>query len=416
MPIVRPIYKTMKQIFEALFSKSGSSFRQAALVEFPAPGMWSLVFLSQAPGGDVAGKLPKGEHVSAFMPCTPNPTTGFFFYVLRKDLIVLDITVEEAMTLLISAGMVQPDGDAQKNLTALAATARKAQAALRNREEIKARRLQVSLALRLPAEPRILVVTMRRLGDVLLTTPLVRALRRGLPGSRIDMLVFSGSEGILAGNPDIERVIAFPERARMAESIALFRKIWRRYDIAISTQAGDRPTFLAGLPGVLASACLTGAAAWKSWLLNRPVMVDREVHRVTSLLRLVALGIEGGPMWSCPRRGVAATRSYAVIHAKPMHRVAMDRPGLARAGRRSLNAGSRWWRPADRRRTSGPISMHLEFMSGAGRAHGRPARLGELAALLSSAAVYVGTDTSMSHLAAAAGCPTVTIFGRLRRI
>jgi uncharacterized membrane protein len=129
MPIVRPIYKTMKQIFEALFSKSGSSFRQVALVEFPSPGMWSLVFLSQAPGSDVAGKLPKGEHVSAFMPCTPNPTTGFFFYVLRKDLIVLDITVEEAMTLLISAGMVQPDGDAQKNLAALAATARKAQAA-----------------------------------------------------------------------------------------------------------------------------------------------------------------------------------------------------------------------------------------------------------------------------------------------
>ena len=129
MPIVRPIYKTMKQIFEALFSKSGSSFRQVALVEFPAPGMWSLVFLSQPPGGDLAKRLPEGEHVSAFLPCTPNPTTGFFFYVLRKDLIVLDISVESAMTLLISAGMVQPNGDAQKKLAALATTARAAQAA-----------------------------------------------------------------------------------------------------------------------------------------------------------------------------------------------------------------------------------------------------------------------------------------------
>ena len=73
-------------------------------------------------------KLPEGEHVSAFMPCTPNPTTGFFFYVLRKDLIELDISVENAMTLLISAGMVQPDGDAQKKLAALAANARAAQA------------------------------------------------------------------------------------------------------------------------------------------------------------------------------------------------------------------------------------------------------------------------------------------------
>ncbi|HZP69231.1 MAG TPA: DUF502 domain-containing protein [Pseudolabrys sp.] len=126
MPIVRPIYKTMKQIFETLFSKTGSSFRKVALVEFPAPGMWSLVFLSQPPGGDVANKLPQGEHVSAFMPCTPNPTTGFFFYVKRKDLIELDISVENAMTLLISAGMVQPEGEVQKNLAALAVKAKAA--------------------------------------------------------------------------------------------------------------------------------------------------------------------------------------------------------------------------------------------------------------------------------------------------
>ena len=130
MPIVRPVYRTMKQIFETLCSKTGSSFRQVALVEFPAPGMWSLVFLSQPPSGDVSAKLPEGEHVSAFMPCTPNPTTGFFFYVKRKDLMVLDISVENAMTLLISAGMVQPDSGegAQKSFAALAATARAAPA------------------------------------------------------------------------------------------------------------------------------------------------------------------------------------------------------------------------------------------------------------------------------------------------
>ena len=131
MPIVRPVYKTMKQIFETLFSKSGSSFRKVALVEFPAPGMWSLVFLSQAPTSDVAEQLPQGEHVSVFLPCTPNPTTGFFFYVKRADLIELDISVENAMTTLISAGMVQPDADEQKKLLSLASTAQVAQKARR---------------------------------------------------------------------------------------------------------------------------------------------------------------------------------------------------------------------------------------------------------------------------------------------
>lgn len=123
MPIVRPIYRTMKQIFETLFSNSGSGFRKVALVQFPA-GMWSLVFLSQSPGADLAAKLPGDDYVSAFLPCTPNPTTGFFFYVQRKDIIELDITVESAMTLLMSAGMAQPNGDAQKRLAAIVAQAR----------------------------------------------------------------------------------------------------------------------------------------------------------------------------------------------------------------------------------------------------------------------------------------------------
>src|SRR5262247_2459893 len=127
MPVVRPVYKSLKQIFETLFSKSGSSFRRVALVEFPSPGMWSLVFLSQSASPDIAARLPDTEHVAAFMPCTPNPTTGFFFYVPRRDLIELDIPVEAAAKLLMTAGMIQPDGDPQKKLAALAEAARIAQ-------------------------------------------------------------------------------------------------------------------------------------------------------------------------------------------------------------------------------------------------------------------------------------------------
>ncbi len=134
MPIVRPIYRTAKQIFQTLFSKSESSFRKVGLVEFPSPGMWSLVFLTQSPTEEVAGRLPPTEHVSAFMPCTPNPTTGFFFYVPRSHVVDLDITVEQAMTLLMSAGIVQPGAEpqaqgSQAKLAALAQTARTAQAA-----------------------------------------------------------------------------------------------------------------------------------------------------------------------------------------------------------------------------------------------------------------------------------------------
>jgi uncharacterized membrane protein len=131
MPVVRPIYKSLKQIFETLFAKGGSSFRRVGLVEFPSPGMWSLVFLSNSASPDIAARLPDTEHVAAFMPCTPNPTTGFFFYVPRRDIIDLDITVEAAMTLLMSAGMVQPGGgeQQQKRLAALAETAQLAQTA-----------------------------------------------------------------------------------------------------------------------------------------------------------------------------------------------------------------------------------------------------------------------------------------------
>ncbi|MEZ5787824.1 MAG: DUF502 domain-containing protein [Xanthobacteraceae bacterium] len=133
MPLVRSIYKGLKQVFETLFSESGSSFRRVGLIEFPSPGMWSLVFLSQAPSTNVAERLPAkaGEHLSVFMPCTPNPTTGFFFYVPRERIIELDIPVEAAAKLIMSAGMIQPEavGDQQKKLAALAAAAQVAQAA-----------------------------------------------------------------------------------------------------------------------------------------------------------------------------------------------------------------------------------------------------------------------------------------------
>lgn len=131
LPLVRSVYKGLKQVFETLFSQSGSSFRTVGLVEFPSPGMWSLVFLSQRPSEDITSRLPsREEYVSVFLPCTPNPTTGFFFFVPRSSVIELDIPVEAAAKLIMSAGLIQPgaNGDAAKKLAAITEAARRTRA------------------------------------------------------------------------------------------------------------------------------------------------------------------------------------------------------------------------------------------------------------------------------------------------
>jgi uncharacterized membrane protein len=131
MPVVRAIYRGLKQVFETLFSGKGSSFRKVGLVEFPSPGMWSIVLISQAPSVNIASQLPgQEEHISVFLPCAPNPTTGFFFYVPKSKIIEVDMSTEDAATLIMSAGVVQPGSDPQKrNAAALAGMANAARVA-----------------------------------------------------------------------------------------------------------------------------------------------------------------------------------------------------------------------------------------------------------------------------------------------
>jgi uncharacterized membrane protein len=130
MPIVRAIYRSLKQVFETLFSGKGSSFRRVGLVEFPSPGMWSIVLISQPPSREVSSSLPgKEEHISVFLPCAPNPTTGFFFYVPKSGVIDVDMSAEEAATLIMSAGVVQPGNGKRENVVALAEMANAARAA-----------------------------------------------------------------------------------------------------------------------------------------------------------------------------------------------------------------------------------------------------------------------------------------------
>jgi uncharacterized membrane protein len=111
MPLVRSIYKSLKQIFEAVLNEQSSSFRKVGLLEFPSPGMWVLAFISTDLEGEIAEKLSDaGEPmVSVFIPPTPVPTAGFLLFVPKSKLRVLDMTPEDATKFLISGGIVTPD-------------------------------------------------------------------------------------------------------------------------------------------------------------------------------------------------------------------------------------------------------------------------------------------------------------------
>lgn len=110
MPIVRGLYKSAKQIFETVFSQSGTSFRKVGLVQYPGPGLWSIVFISSPPSGAIAAQLPgDGAFLSVFLPCAPNPTTGFFFYVRRSEVIELNTSVDDAFKIVLSLGLLKED-------------------------------------------------------------------------------------------------------------------------------------------------------------------------------------------------------------------------------------------------------------------------------------------------------------------
>ncbi|GEP03684.1 membrane protein [Methylobacterium oxalidis] len=134
-PVISGLYKGLRQIFETLFSANGTSFRTVGLVEFPVKGTWSVVFLSAPAAADIQGALPQGsetgsgtghEYVGVFLPCAPNPTTGFFFYLPRSEIIEVGISVDDAAKLVMSAGVIQPE-DPQTRLQAMAAGLRAAQ-------------------------------------------------------------------------------------------------------------------------------------------------------------------------------------------------------------------------------------------------------------------------------------------------
>lgn len=271
--------------------------------------------------------------------------------------------------------------------------------------------------IQLPPDARVLVVVMRRLGDVLLTTPLIRSVKRGFPAASIEALVFAGTEGVLSGNPDLTGVATVAERPSLGESLALLRRLGRRYDLALTTQTGDRPTALAVFAGRQSAGPVeaTGLSAGiKRLALSRSYTTDRARHRVVDLLRLgELLGIPASAEIVCPsgnvRPGLAPAQAYAVVHAAPKYtykrwntkgwrQLAAELRGRGLA---TMVIGAKTdrayldevWGGCDVARLDGALTWP------------------ELSSLIGTAQVYIGPDTAVTHLAAATGTQTVALYG-----
>lgn len=268
-----------------------------------------------------------------------------------------------------------------------------------------------------------------RIGDVLLSTPVIRSLRLAWPQAKIDVLVFEHTEGVLLRNPDIHRVITVPARPGFWEHLHLMLGLFRRYDLALTTLLGDRPTLYAWIAGKTRIGMQDGSSKerWKQHFLSRWAIFDHvNTHTVLTNLGLMdLLGIQRSHevvvAWnSLDENSVAGAlpfdmgaKPFAVLHLFPKFSYKMwQQQGwielarwLEENGIRPVFTGS-----------SDPdelayIGKALSFMPpGAVNMAGRLS-LAESAFLISRAKCYVGPDTALTHMAAALGTPTVALFG-----
>lgn len=273
----------------------------------------------------------------------------------------------------------------------------------------------------------ILVICARRIGDALLTTPLINTLKTNWPDAAIDVLAFEGIEGILRHNSDIRRIITIPEQQPLYQKMAFLWKMWNQYDLAISTQTGDRPTlyaFIAGRKSI--GPCTQHSEKWKKLLLNAYVDFDgANTHIITQNLKLCErLGL--APIydvklaWAAKDEVTLAkkcsfdmTKPYIVIHPVPKFKYKMwHQPGWIHV--------SKWITQQNIQVvfTAGHSLLEQEYIQqicqhlplNATNFAGK-LTLSELAFLLTNASAYVGVDTVTTHMAAASGIPTIAIFG-----
>lgn len=273
----------------------------------------------------------------------------------------------------------------------------------------------------------VLVVVTRRIGDVLLTTPLIRSLKQVWPDAAIDVLVFAGTEGVLTANPDIRSVIAITEHPTFMQHLALLWRIARRYDVALSAVPSDRPTLYAWLAGRWRAGLVLDEPKhrWKTWLLHSWVPFD-DLNTHTVLMNLALAGSLGiAPSyhviaaWREQDRSelerqlpFSPTAPYAVLHPFPKFNYKMWRGASWGEAARSLQAQG-----IQVVLSGGGDAAELAYVAAIARdVNGAINLAGKLslsqaACLLAHARVYIGPDTALTHMAAALGAPVVALYG-----
>jgi heptosyltransferase-3 len=277
---------------------------------------------------------------------------------------------------------------------------------------------------------RVLVIVTRRLGDVLLATPLIRTIRKAWPKVSIDVLVFKNTEGVIVNNPDIEKIITIEEDSTIWSDIRLILKIFRRYDMSFSTLAGDRQVFYSWLAGKYSVGLVPDSGInhfWKRCLLSKWVYLDNlNTHTVLmnlKLAQLLDLNLHHDVIVSWQKSDeyrVAAmlpfdmiSEPFAVIHMYPKYpykewfkegwiklALWLDEKGIniVFTGNNEVNDTN------DVRHIFNSLPSRSVDMIG-------KFSLSEVGFLLSRATVYIGPDTVITHMAAAQGIPTIALYG-----
>jgi len=272
---------------------------------------------------------------------------------------------------------------------------------------------------------RILVIVTRQIGDVLLTTPLIRSARLRWPNARIDVLGFAGTLAVLSGNPDIHELINVPPGSGWRQSWPLIRRLWRRYDLALIAEYSDR----AHLYGFVAAGLRSGqvpagpAGRWKRRVVHHAVELgELQGHAAREKLNLLKPWVDSSSTKVIPpsarplpedlaaqlRPGYVVMQAPSRVRYKqyPLEHGAQVVAGLARRGHQVVLTGG----PSEADRA---LVAELKQRADAPHVIDACGKLdfNELVTLLKGAALYVGPDTSITHLATACGAPVVALYG-----